>query len=464
MTSASVWAWNDRRPLRIAIAAAATFDALWLGWMTRYDVANDWQHADPGPIFGGLAQVPVLHAVVLVATVVALWTFALGKRPVLQGSIALGLLFLVYETNAFQTGFIMPEMHVAGTALLGWVIGSLVARQLNPQVMDSNASPEQVLRWQAIARDRIAEALAVTGLVANYAMSALSKWMAAGLQWDGRIIRRLLFAFRHVDDAGWMGQLADWLRVHPWLPEALAAGTVVIQTGAPLLLVGPRWRMGVGLALAAMHISMTLTTGVFDPQLVVIVVVLCLPWPQWLGKAQAGPAALQIDPARVRPTVLQALGVAALLATAAWVLPIRKHMTVRFNVSQTPWDRSQISRPEQAQGKNGGQVVPDAGPDVLAWLSPLAVGTAVGDGKVTRITAVVAGGVQVVVAAPGGEVTLQLHKLDATAPHPPAVHGQLAVYYQGANKEGMRYAQALAGALQDRPMPAGLGALRTHQR
>lgn len=459
MTSASVWGWHDRRPLRMAIAAAATFDALWLGWMTRYDVPNDWQHADPGPIFGGLAHAPVLHALVVAATVVALWIFALGKRPVLQGSIALGLLFLVYETNAFQTGFIMPEMHVAATALLGWVVGSALAAALDPLPQDDQATSGQLAQWRWVARDRLAESLAVTGLVANYAMSAFSKWMAAGWQWDGRIIRRLLFAFRHVDDTSWMAQLADWLRLHPWLPEVLALGTLLIQSGAPLLLAGPRWRMGLGLALVAMHITMTLTTGVFDPQLVVIVGALCLPWPQWMGRTQQGPKGLRIDPDRVRPIVTKACVTAAVLATAAWVLPIRKHMTVRFNVSQTPWDRSQISRPDQAQGKDGGEVLPPAGPDVLAWLAPLRPGAALGSGKIARISAVAHGGVQVVVATATGEVVLQLHKIDAAAPHPPAVHGEVAIYYQGAAKDGAALAEALAAALQDRALPAGLGRL-----
>ncbi|MBM3566936.1 MAG: hypothetical protein FJX42_12585, partial [Alphaproteobacteria bacterium] len=91
----------------------------------------------------------------------------------------------------------MPEAHVSGSVLLGWLCGTWVGRVARPLPVDAAADSAQLERWRAVAVDRLAEAGAVAGIVANYALSATSKWLAAGTQWDGRIIRRLLFVTRH---------------------------------------------------------------------------------------------------------------------------------------------------------------------------------------------------------------------------------------------------------------------------
>lgn len=434
MTAATVWGWSDRRPQRIAIAAAATLDACWLGWMTRFDAPNDWSHADPGPVFGGLATALWLHAGVVVAAVVALWTFAFGRRPVLHGGIALALLFLLYETNAFQTGFLVPEMHVAGSALLGWIVGRGVAAGLDPRAVGGHGTPADLARGSDVARDRLAEAGAVAGVVANYAVAALSKWLAAGWDWDGRIIRRLLFAFRRVDDTGPIALLGDAVRTHAWLPDALAGATLLIQSAAVLLLAGPRLRVAVALLLAAMHVSMTLTARVIDPQLLTLVGVLCLPWPRWLGRTVPGPAGIEVTPARARRTWFLAVGVAATLGTLAWTLPIRERMTVRFDVSQTPWDRSHIARAPLAP--------PSA--DLLAWLAPVAIGTPVGDAVLEAVSGDPAAGVRVVLRGPEGSTVLWLRAAEPGAPPPPVTAGGVAISYEGSAPVGAARARAFA--------------------
>lgn len=458
MTSASVWGWSDRKPLRVGIALAATFDSLWLGGMTRFDVANDWQHADPGPIFGGLAQTPWLHALVVLASVLSLWWFALAGRSRWAGPAALALLFLVYETNAFATGFVMPEMHVAGSALLGWILGARLAAFVGPQVSDGQASGEQLAKWQVVAEDRLAEAGAVAGIVANYGMSALSKWLAAGWQWDGRIIRRLLFAFRQVDDQAWTGAVADWLAWHPWLPEALALGTMAIQSGAVLMLAGPRLRVLWGLLLVAMHATMTVTTGVFDPQLAVIVGFFCLPWPDWLKRTAPAPQAVAVDSRRVRTALARSAAIGAALGGLAWALPIRQHMTVRFNVSQTPWDRKNISRQDGKPETQPSRA--PASPAVAAWLGPLRAGAPLGAGTIAFVADVQDGGIGVQVHLPAGDVWLAIHRADPAAPRPPAAKGNLAVYYAGSAAEGPQLAEQLAAQLPAAAPPDNLGPMR----
>ncbi|MSP93191.1 MAG: hypothetical protein EXR79_15555 [Myxococcales bacterium] len=467
MTSATVWGWYDRRPQRIAIAAAATLDACWLGWMTRFDAPNDWVHADPGPLFGGLARSPWLHGMVVVAAVVALWTFAWGRRPVLQGGVALGLLFVVYETNAFQTGFLVPEMHVAGSALLGWVVGRMVAAGLDPRAVDAHAAPADLARWANVARDRLAEAGAIAGVVANYVVAALSKWLAAGWDWDGRIIRRLLFAFRRVDDTGPIAALGDAVRTHAWLPDALAGTTLLTQSAAVLLLVGPRLRVAVALLLAGMHVAMTLTARVIDPQLLVLVGVLCLPWPRWLGRSAVGPTQVELAGREVRRTVALAVGSAALLGTCAWTLPIREAMTVRFGVSQTPWDRSRIAQAPATvlgAGRSTSVWAPRAGAEVLAWLAPIGPGAAVGDAIVTAVSAVVAGGVRLTLQGKGGETVLLLHAAAIRGPPAPATTGEVAIFYEGSAPSGAARAQALAAVWRPRTPLAGLASVSLTSR
>ncbi|MSQ84882.1 MAG: hypothetical protein EXR77_18750 [Myxococcales bacterium] len=457
MTSATLWGWSDRRPLRIAIACAATFDCIWLAYMTRFDVANDWQHADPGPVFGTLAAVPGLHLAVALACIGALWRFALRPTNWVTGSLALGLLFLIYETNAFATGFVMPEMHLAGSALVGWVVGALVAKGLQPVPADSLATPQQIEIWRETSHDRLAEAGAVAAMVANYAIAAASKWMAAGVQWDGRIIRRLLFAFREVDDNSRLASIADFIASHPWLPDMLAGGTLVIQTGSVLMLYSAGLRQLWGILLVSMHLTMTLTAGVMDPQLILLVALFCLPWPKWLRREKAGPATITVSADHTRRSQLLLWGAAATLAAAAWLLPIRQAMTVRFDVSQTPWDRSKISKAPHR--KANAPVRPPAGPEVRAWLGGLAVGSTLADGEIVFISNLFDGAIHVDVRGPTGLVQLRIHRSAAGGRPAPATSGAFAVYYSGSAADGPRWARALADRLPLGAAPNGLAVL-----
>jgi hypothetical protein len=450
--SASLWGGADRKPLRIAIAAAAVHDVAMLAWFTRTTLPTTHLRADPLPWLRWLADAPVAHLGLAALTVVFLGLFAFGRRNLLTGTIALLGLALLYETNAVATGNLMPEWHLSGSCLLGWLAGLAYARGLYPR---GTLPPEPFHRLA----ERVAEAGAVAGIAYDYTASVISKSLVSGLAWDERPIWHMVYGFRAVGSHSPFTAAADAVLASPWLARALATGTLLIQASTILLLVNKRLRMIVGLSLVAMHLGMLASATVMNPQLTVIALVFCLPWPA-LRKGGTPPL---VEPPEPRPEDVKkarqiAMLVAVVLAVLAWTLPLRERLAPRHDMNVTPWNLDAKVAPlppvEVLQ--------PPAGPDELALLAPLRPGARLAGREVLAIDALRAGGITVTVAGAQGPVRLVLHRAGGIVVAPVQVR-DLAVFYQGGGADGYTLAQALGAVLTahpEAPVPAGLTPLQ----
>lgn len=449
---ASLWGGADRRPLRIAIALAASHDVLTLAWFTRTTLPTTHLRADPLPLLRWLADTPAVHLLLAGLTLLALGTFAWGRRTFAAGTLALLGLALLYETNAVATGNLMPEWHLSGSCLLGWLAGLAYARGLYPRGTLEPSLDHSVA-------ERLAEAGAVAGIAYDYVASVLSKTLVSGLAWDERPIWHMVYGFRSVGSPTPFTWAADAVLASPLLARMLAMGTEIIQAGAILMLLHRRLRMLAGLALVAMHLGMLASATVMNPQLTVIALTFCLPWPAW----RRGGMPVAIEPPEPRIQDLRRTrGIAATVALAvvlaAWTLPIRERLAPRHDMNVTPWDLDAKVAPLPSTVVQ----LPPAGPQELALLQPLVPGGMLARQRILAIDTLRDGGITLTVQSPSGPVRLTVHRAGGTLAAPVQVR-DLAVFYEGQGQEGIALARALAQVLEQHPqapVPPGLAVLK----
>jgi hypothetical protein len=120
-----------------------------------------------------------------------------------------------------------------------------------------------------------------------YLCTARMKLLEGGAGWLGGPI-----LFQHLQLDGWVRPPGIWLREHPSLCAALAAGTIAVEFLLPLLLVLPFWiRPARFLAIACnvglqLGILLTLKVGVFTYVMLAISVLWILP--EWLTSFGVG--------------------------------------------------------------------------------------------------------------------------------------------------------------------------------
>jgi hypothetical protein len=157
----------------------------------------------------------------------------------------------------------MRHPFAVGVALLGWLCGLLYA---------GNAAVP--------AAEELAEAGAVAALSATYVCAGLSKLIKGHFMWaESATLRAMLVAHRPVDGTSLFDAYAQKVIESPQLAEALAWATLVVQLGAPLLLLGRRWRMLWGTLLLGFHLHVAMLTGIHYSGAIYLLILLSYPWP-----------------------------------------------------------------------------------------------------------------------------------------------------------------------------------------
>lgn len=241
---------------------------LWFGTVWVLKPAN--QGVPPNP--EGLAQLPSVAVFTQPAVgTTMMWMslpflilFALGRAPALTLLPALfGNLMLESIRNS-QGAINHSGQLLSMTALAVWLVYLLAA--LRPQ---TGTDKWRALWNPAIDRHQIAMHWAKIVIAASYVVSAMQKWLDSDFQWIWRTpwLAVQMIKNQHVDyfsklqePTGWINtNLPQLLIEHPHLTRVVFGSGLLLETLAFLALISRRWSFGYGLALIALHQSISLT-------------------------------------------------------------------------------------------------------------------------------------------------------------------------------------------------------------
>jgi hypothetical protein len=239
-----------------------------------------------------LGQTPWLTGAVALVGGAALVLFGLGRARLVSGAVALAALGTLVEAHAALLGGPMRVFFHTGAALFGWCVGALCTGEED-------------------TRDAFGRAGATGAIAATYVGAAASKWLAGLDTWLAPgPLQAVVLSQHRVGGGGALDAYARWVGGSPKVALGLAALTLVIQSGAFLLLFGRRLRAVWAALLLAFHLNVWLLTGILFPQAMVLLGVLGAP---------RRPLATETEPLPAPTRVLAAaMGMAvALLASAA---------------------------------------------------------------------------------------------------------------------------------------------------
>lgn len=252
------------RRLAVARLAVGLFATLWLAGISIDLLARagfDPARFDPVGLATWTGRVPpAAVGVVLVATLVLGVAWVLGLRyRVLAPGFAVGLGWLLSYRNSWghlSHGEHLLVLHVAILSL---------------------APAADALRAGARRGDRRAEPprddtrygwplrLLALVTVSTYAIAGLAKLRGGGWAWlSGDTVRLHVAneALRVGLVGGTVSPLATWLVPHAWLFAIAAWGTVALELGAPLAVVGGRLRTAWIGGIWAMHVGIAAAMGI----------------------------------------------------------------------------------------------------------------------------------------------------------------------------------------------------------
>jgi hypothetical protein len=230
---------RSRRPLAWALAILCAWE-LWVMVQAQERSAPLWIVAAVGFVGLGL--------------------FALRVRPIVSGLAALTAMSVAAQSRELQAGGPMRHQYAVGVALLGWLCGLAWERR----------RPEEA--------EATAEMGAAAALAATYVSAGLSKLLHGGWA-ESATLRAMLVAHRRVGDPSLFGRYAQLIVENARFAEALSWATLVVQLGAVLYLVGPRWRALWGTLLLAFHLHVLYLTGISYFGAMYLLVVWSYPWP-----------------------------------------------------------------------------------------------------------------------------------------------------------------------------------------
>ncbi len=335
----SYWDGRSRSFLRVGLAVIVASNVLGAAANVWQDQRGTWSHPMAPDWLLNLGGSPLVGLLLIVA-LLAIGQFARKPGQLAAGALALAAMALLVEADgALNEG---PKRHffAPGLALLGWLAGLAFARLL---AWRSGHARADLTAWQEIH----AEMGAVAALAGNYVDAAASKLLHVGPGWaNDTTLRSVILSHHPLGDGSLAGQYAHFVAGSAAASQVLAVATLVVQGGACLMLIGPRWRLLAGLAVFAFHCNVELLADIGYGPARMTLLLFCLPWPLFLPRllrrwpravAFFAVVAPMTSPAVSRTQLLRvsALVLALVAATVvtARALPIRAYTALHHSYS-----------------------------------------------------------------------------------------------------------------------------------
>lgn len=314
MTSRSPFGDHSRALLRVGLAGVNLFA---VGLVAQLIHRHPWNESLTNPLVVPMVrhfQQPVLLGAWTAVGALLLVLFAAGVRPLLTGLLAFAAEFVLqFQFNQLD-GDAMEMFYLPGSALLAWCLGLALAKRL----------------WGASAGPRaevLAEAAAAGVMGATYALAGASKLAKSGLGWaDATTLRAYLLSLGRFDPDSWRGAFFDLVVGRPALTFVLVAAVLLFQLTAFAYAYSRLTRAVWGTFFVGFHLGVLLLGHIHYDTNLALLVLFSYPWPavaRLLGRRAPAPLAAPVDAAaREWPVLRRAIRGAAVVALAAWLLPL----------------------------------------------------------------------------------------------------------------------------------------------
>ncbi len=333
----SFWDGHSRTFLRGGLAVIGASNLFGVATDLAHDQRGPWSHPFAPEWLLSLGGSPLV-GVLLAVGLGALWRFARQPGQVRAGVVALLTMALLVEADAALNEGPKRHFFAPGLALLGWIVGLAFARLSAWRAGQHEAVDVQWLEAHA-------EMGAVAALAGNYVDAVGSKLLHVGAHWaNDTTLRSIVLAHHTLGDPSLAGRYAAFVAGNAPVAQALSIATLLVQGGACLMLLGPRWRLIAGLAIFLFHSNVELLTGIGYGPARTLLLLFCLPWPRfmpqlvrWWPRARTlfEPAHPVTKPSLSGTQLAQVgalvVGVVAVVVLFAQVVPIRAYAAMHHS-------------------------------------------------------------------------------------------------------------------------------------
>jgi hypothetical protein len=250
----------------------------------------------PGP-YGAIASSGPATLVVAGTTVVALWYFLGPRASLVAGYLAIAGMKTAGETFERVFASHHQDFYQGGAMVLGVVIGETYARMIG---IVSERS-----RSEALEARRFGMTGALAMLAGTYMAAGSSKLLAGGIGWATSSTVRLMILSHSEVEWNLAEIIPAWTANHPYVCMALEVGTLIVQLGAFMLIVGPRARTLWASLLAAFHMGIYLSSHILFVSALVFSAVVAIPWAWVLRRPPAADELDEVTQDTARPALRQ---------------------------------------------------------------------------------------------------------------------------------------------------------------
>lgn len=234
-------------------------------WMSGY-------RAEPAPGFYGLVSRSLLGTLLLVGmTLLTLWRFLGPRASLSSGFVAVVGMKVAAET--FQRVYAVhhQDFYQGGALLVGAVIGETYARFVGVRPEGSYGEELEARRFGMTG--------ALGMFAGSYMAAGASKVLGGGLSWaTSSAVRLMILSHAEVDGPTWLAAIPHWTASNPYVCMALEVGTLVIQLGAFMLVLGPLARRVWAFCIVAFHTGIFLTSSILFVSPMLFAAVVAVPW------------------------------------------------------------------------------------------------------------------------------------------------------------------------------------------
>jgi hypothetical protein len=258
-------------------------------------------------LYGLIALSLPATALLAAITLYALWRFLGPDASLTAGYVALLGMKLAAET--FQRVFSAhhQDFYQGGAMLAGVVIGETYARLVG-------ITPERG-RTDALEARRFGMTGALAMLAGSYIAAGSSKVLTGGIGWaTSSAVRLMVLSHTEVEGNWWALLIPHWTASSPYLCMALEVGTLIIQLGSFMLIVGPRARRLWATLLVAFHAGIYVTSGILFLTPMLMAAVVAVPWARILGARPDEPSEEEQSRPATRRAALVLVTVGVMLA------------------------------------------------------------------------------------------------------------------------------------------------------